>query len=148
MPKVVSDASTLVGALLNEDSVPERARLLARLGPRICLSQQVQDEIREVFGRPKFRKYLAPDRGAKILDVLTIGALRAYPTEAVHDCRDMKDDKYLELALAVAANVIVSSDEDLLCLHPWRGIDIVKPSALVARMGMTGPAFAAGEKAK
>jgi putative PIN family toxin of toxin-antitoxin system len=137
MLNVVFDASTLVGALLKEDSVPERALLLARSTAVICLSQEVEDEIREVFARPKFKKYLVPQRDEKILGVLTVGALRALPAERVCDCRDAKDNKYLELALAVDADVIVSSDDDLLCLHPWRGIDIVKPAEFVARMEIT-----------
>ena len=46
----------------------------------------------------------------------------------VRDCRDPKDDKYLELAIEAAASVIVSSDNDLLVLNPWRGIRILRPS--------------------
>jgi putative PIN family toxin of toxin-antitoxin system len=34
----------------------------------------------------------------------------------VTDCRDAKDNKYLELALAAGVGVIVSSDDDLLVL--------------------------------
>ena len=49
------------------------------------------------------------------------------PVERVTDCRDMKDNKYLELALAAGASIIVSSDHDLLILDPWRGIRIVRP---------------------
>jgi hypothetical protein len=41
MPSVVLDASTLVGALLKEGSVPERALLLARASATICLSLSV-----------------------------------------------------------------------------------------------------------
>jgi hypothetical protein len=36
MPNVVFDASSLVGALLKEESVPERALLLARAHAVIC----------------------------------------------------------------------------------------------------------------
>jgi predicted nucleic acid-binding protein len=46
----------------------------------------------------------------------------------VTDCRDPKDDKYLELALAAGAEIIVSSDDDLLVLHPWRGARILRPA--------------------
>jgi predicted nucleic acid-binding protein len=34
----------------------------------------------------------------------------------------------LELAAAAGAEIIVSSDEDLLVLDPWRGIRIVRPA--------------------
>ncbi|HEY3624349.1 MAG TPA: putative toxin-antitoxin system toxin component, PIN family [Roseiarcus sp.] len=50
----------------------------------------------------------------------------------VTDCRDPKDDKYLELALAAGAETIVSSDDDLLVLHPWCGVRILRPADYVA----------------
>jgi hypothetical protein len=40
MPNVVFDASSLVGALLKEESVPERALLLARAHAVICRVEQ------------------------------------------------------------------------------------------------------------
>jgi uncharacterized protein len=46
----------------------------------------------------------------------------------VTDCRDPDDNMYLELALAAQAATIVSGDHDLLVLHPWRGIRIVRPA--------------------
>ena len=49
------------------------------------------------------------------------------------DCRDPKDNKYLELALAAQAEFIVSSDNDLLILDPWRGIRIMTPAEYVSR---------------
>ena len=58
-------------------------------------------------------------------------------TERVTDCRDPKDNKYLELALAAKADVIVSSDKDLLVLHPWRDIPVLLPAAYLARSGVS-----------
>ena len=57
------------------------------------------------------------------------------PVERVVDCRDAKDNKYLELALAAGADIIVSSDEDLLVLHPWRGVRILRPVEYLAEAG-------------
>ena len=57
------------------------------------------------------------------------------PTERVADCRDAKDDKYLELALAARAAVIVSGDADLLVLHPWRGVRVLRPAEYLAEAG-------------
>jgi hypothetical protein len=34
----------------------------------------------------------------------------------------------LELALAAGAETIVSSDDDLLVLDPWRGVRILRPA--------------------
>jgi predicted nucleic acid-binding protein len=52
----------------------------------------------------------------------------------VHDFRDAKDNRYLELALAAGATAIVSGDEDLLVLAPWRGIAVMRPAAFVRDM--------------
>jgi len=59
--------------------------------------------------------------------VLSLGAAFD-PGVPVTDCHDAKDNKYLELALAAGASIIVSSDDDLLVLHPWRGVRILQPA--------------------
>lgn len=74
------------------------------------------------------RVTLLPARREQILDVLRSAAVWFEPTIAVTDCRDSKDNKYLELALAAGAETIVSSDEDLLVLHPWRRVHILRPA--------------------
>jgi uncharacterized protein len=48
--------------------------------------------------------------------------------ETVTACRDPKDDKFLELAVNASADIIVTGDEDLLVLHPFRGISILRPA--------------------
>lgn len=133
MPSIVVDASVLVGALLKAQSTPEQALLLARANGPICLSDAVEQEILTVFARPKFRKYITDERRERILDLIVTGAQRIIPTITVIDCRDPQDNKYLELALAAQATTIVSSDDDLICLHPWRGIEIVTPAEYVRR---------------
>jgi predicted nucleic acid-binding protein len=53
----------------------------------------------------------------------------------VRDCRDPKDDKYLKLALAAGAATIVSSDDDLLVLNPWRGVRVLTPADYLLAVG-------------
>ena len=48
-------------------------------------------------------------------------------TEEVAACRDAKDNKFLELAINGQADCIVSGDDDLLVLSPFREIPILKP---------------------
>jgi putative PIN family toxin of toxin-antitoxin system len=109
--------------------VPERALLKAEESDVIALSNAVDAEITEVLNRPKFARAISRDRREHILDVLRRGAVRFEPIFRVQDCRDAKDNKYLELALAAGAEIIVSGDEDLLVLDPWRGIRILRPTA-------------------
>jgi uncharacterized protein len=132
---IVFDASTIVGAALKADSVPERALLRAEAVDVFALSAAVEAEIAGVLDRPRFARALTPERRARILKVLRGEAAWFEPKVVVADCRDPKDNKYLELALAAGAGTIVSSDEDLLVLHPWRGVRILRPAAYLAAVG-------------
>lgn len=51
------------------------------------------------------------------------------------DCREAKDNTYLEPALAARADTIVSSDADLLVLHRWRGTSILRRAEYLAAVG-------------
>lgn len=129
---IVFDASTLVGAALREDSVPERALLRAEEADVFALSTPVETEIAEVLGRPKFARGIPPERRQRILEILRNTGVWFEPTVRIAECRDAKDNKYLELALAAGAETIVSSDDDLLVLHPWRGIRVLRPAEYLA----------------
>ena len=66
-------------------------------------------------------------------ELLAAAALWVEPREAVRDCRDPTDNRYLELALAAGASAILTGDEDLLVLHPWRGIPVLRPAEFLRR---------------
>jgi predicted nucleic acid-binding protein len=70
---------------------------------------------------------------AELLDQLVSGTLWTEPAVIVTGCRDAADNKYSELAIAAQARTIVSSDRDLLVLHPWHGIMILRPTEYLAR---------------
>lgn len=99
------------------------------------LSNAVYGEIAEVLARPKFARVLTEDRRREVLELLAAAARWVEPKEAVDDCRDAKDNRYLELALAAHASVIVSGDEDLLVLDPWRGVRILQPARFLKEIG-------------
>lgn len=129
---IIFDASTLIGAALKQDSVPERALLRAEQNDIFALSTTVEAELRAVLDRPKFSHIIRAERRDFILRTLRSNAVWFEPEQSVRDCRDPKDNKYLELALAASAHTIVSSDDDLLILHPWRGVHIMRPAAYLA----------------
>jgi hypothetical protein len=125
---IVFDASAVVSAALKADSVPERALLHAEEVDVFALSVSVAAEITEVLGRAKFAAAVPRRRRESLLKILRGAAIWFEPTERVTDCRDPKDNKYLELALAAGAETIVSGDDDLLVLHPWRSVRILRPT--------------------
>lgn len=134
---IVFDASSLVGAAIGADGVPRRAVHAARRRDRFALSTAVLDEVVEVLHRPRLARFINPALRDELLDLLVPGAAWFKPSERVADCRDAKDNKYLELALAASASTIVSSDADLLVLHPWRGVRILRPGEYLADPDVT-----------
>ena len=135
---IVFDASSIVGAALKENSTPERALLWARTHDVIALSPAVEEEIRSVLSRPKFAAAISAIRRTRILDLLFRSAVFVEPAIQVCDCRDAKDNKHLELALAAQAETIVSSDEDLTILNPWRGVQVLTPVDYLERSVSSG----------
>jgi len=113
--------------------VPHRALNWLLTHDTIALSPDVEDEYFDVLHRPKLARFLDPELRAEVLGLLLTFPRRFTPTVRVRDCRDAKDDKYLELALAAGATLIVSSDNDLLILSPWRGIPILRPAEYLAQ---------------
>ena len=106
--------------------------LAARARGTIALSLDVFLEVAGVLARPKFARYLTDNRQHEILETLTAAALWVVPVVKVEDCRDAKDNQYLELALAAGATAIVSGDADLLTLDPWRGVRVLRPAEFLA----------------
>jgi putative PIN family toxin of toxin-antitoxin system len=73
----------------------------------------------EVLHGPELARFLDRAQRDEVLGLVTAAAVWVEPAVAVTDCRDAKDN--LELALASGGTAIVSSDDDLLVLDPWRG---------------------------
>lgn len=128
------DADVVVSAALNANGISRRSLAAARLHGILAFSQAVFDEMAEVLSRPKFARILTEDRRREALELLAAAALWVDAAEKVEDCRDAKDNRYLELALAAQAAVIVSGDEDLLVLHPWRGVRVLRPAQFLAEL--------------
>ena len=89
-----------------------------------------------VLARPQFLKYAPSEALLAFVEAIRAeGRLFAISAEdatsAAPRCRDPKDDMFLTLAEVARAEVIVSSDKDLLVLHPWRGIPILTPAQFV-----------------
>lgn len=129
---IVFDASSLVSAAFRRGSVPDLAVRHAFRADRIAVSEPVMAEMLDVLYRPRLARFVDPELRAVLLGQLGRLGVVVAPTVPVIECRDAKDDKYLELALAARAGTIVSSDDDLLVPHPWRAVHILRPAAYLA----------------
>ena len=99
------------------------------------MSQALSEELDDVLSRPRFERYVTRQERAAFLRDLFRMAMSAPITEPVRACRDPKDDKILELAWNGNADYIVTGDDDLLVMNPFRGIAIVRPAEFLAVVG-------------
>ena len=93
-------------------------------------------EIIDVLGRNKFRtKYhIHPDDITALINLIRLRGDLVIPTQKVTACRDPKDDKFLEVALAGEADCLVSGDFDLLDMVTFENIPILRPAEFLARL--------------
>jgi len=126
------DTGVLVSALLLPLSVPRQAVDLAFAHGIVLVSAATTDELDEVLRRPKFNHYLTEKERLLFLSTFVRDAVVVDVTEKLTACRDPKDNKFLELAVAGDATCVVSGDRDLLVLSPFRGIPILTPQGFVS----------------
>lgn len=101
----------------------------------LLLSFPVLAELNEVLGRQHFRRYVHEDEVRRFLAAFAREAEWVEITTSITACRDPKDNKFLELAVDGHATHIVSGDDDLLALNPFRNISILRPVAILERVG-------------
>jgi uncharacterized protein len=118
--RVVFDTSALIPVCLHPDREPAQIFKAAALQCDIYASEETFGELITVLSRAKFDAWSPFERrmvwGRLLRDVLVF----VTPERRIGDCRDPKDNKFLEVAVAASAEVIVSSDEHLLQMHPYR----------------------------
>ena len=131
--RVVFDTNVLVSAFIFPGGTPEAAY-------RLVLERRIEP----VTTRPllvELARVLASKFGwddqrveEAVAQVVRL-AVVVETTEKVQEiAADPSADRVLEAASAGQADVIVSGDRHLLGLERWRGIEIVRPAKLVAKL--------------
>ena len=127
-PRVVFDTNALISALILPNSISAKALRSAVERFEVIVSKATWQEFEQKMQKTSLERYFpsTQNRDAAIHTlnrIVTHIAVRSVVT----DCRDPKDNPFLELALDGTAETIVSGDSDLLVLNPWRGIRIQSP---------------------
>ena len=133
--RAVLDTNVAISAALLPQSTPRQAfdQVLEQGASLISIATLA--ELNEVLRRSRFNRYLREEERLEFLSTLVRESELVEVTAAVSVCRDPrdpKDDKLLELAVSGAATHIITGDDDLLVLHPFRGIAIPSPHDFVA----------------
>ncbi|WP_339397073.1 putative toxin-antitoxin system toxin component, PIN family [Synechococcus sp. C9] len=123
--RCVFDTNVLISALLLENSKPAQAFRYALANGEVLLSLDLLEELDEVLGRKRLNRYLTTEEREEFLEASIERAVLVEITEKVQECRDPKDD--LELGLNGQAQSIISGDQDLLVLHPFREVVVISP---------------------
>lgn len=123
----VLDANVIVSAVLLPRSLTRKAFDKALREGEVVVSEAVVNELDDMLRRPRLNKYIYEEERIRFLMMLLRESRLVRVNRTVTDCRDPKDNKYLELALDSGASCILSGDKDLLVLHPYHGIPILTP---------------------
>ncbi len=135
--RAVFDTSTLISAVLRPSSIPRQAFMSALGRYTLFVSPATLDELEGVLLRPKFDAYASPTERAAFFARYRLETTLLIPDARSDEmangaCRDPKDCKFLALAVACNAGVLVSSDDDLLTLKHWHGTQIVSPAVFLS----------------
>ncbi|MFQ5953732.1 MAG: putative toxin-antitoxin system toxin component, PIN family [Kiloniellales bacterium] len=131
--RVVLDTNVLVSRLLLPGSIPGRAVRRAADEAQLLVSEATLEELVDVLAKPKFDPYVTIEERQGFVRLLGRIAEMVPINYTVQECRDPRDDKFLEVAVNGEADLIVTGDDDLLALDPFRGIRIRTPAAYLAR---------------
>jgi uncharacterized protein len=129
----VVDSNVFVSAIILPRSVPRQAVDLALDQGVLLFSEATMSELADVLFRQKLDRYVSREGRKDFLRELASGAELVPIIQLVRECRDSRDDKFLEVALNGRADVIVTGDAHLLGMHPWRGIAILSPTDYLKR---------------
>jgi len=135
--RVVVDTGILVSALIRTSGTIGDVLHALRDGRFTPIySTPMMLEVTEVLSRPKIQEkyHVQPDDITALINLVRLRGELVIPKKTITACRDPKDNKFLEAALAGNADAIVTGDDDLLVLNTFEGIDILRPAELIAKL--------------
>lgn len=134
--RVVLDANQFVSAVLVPVGRPAQILKAWRQGQLdVLISPPMLAEVRRVLLYPSLQARHGWDKAQvdAFLDRVRAAGIPIPGTTVVTEVfDDPSDDKYLACALEGNAQYIVTGDDHLLRLDPWRGIRIVRPAVFLA----------------
>jgi putative PIN family toxin of toxin-antitoxin system len=133
---VVIDTNVLISAAFSTVSPPARVVRHCLSHHRLLFSAATFEELQTRLWRPKFDRYLGLEERRQLLhDFHAVGFRIEIPpaVAARRFSRDADDDKFLHLALAGEARLLVSGDRDLLDLGTTDSVEILSPAQIWMR---------------
>ena len=122
----VIDTNNLISASLIPTSTSRKALEKTMTLGKIAIAPNTLDELLDVIFRKKLDKYFSDNNERLVIvNILEANAVFFSPEISIDECKDKKDNKFLELAIAAQASCIITGDNDLLVVHSFRNIPIL-----------------------
>lgn len=123
--RIVLDTNIFISGLLLSASKAQQVFDQVTESQILLMSDSTFVEIYQTFIRSKFDKYVSLEKRLNFIGSLRQKAEIVNVTETITICRDAKDNKFLELAVSGKADLIITGDQDLLVLNPFKNIEII-----------------------
>lgn len=130
-PRVILDTNLLISRALTPRSVTASAVRMIVDHCHLLVSQATMDEFAAVLNRVQSKGFVTQNEALALIHAYKELVEWVPILERVAECRDPKDDKFLELAVNGKAEYIITGDHDLLVLHPFRGTKILSPKDFI-----------------
>jgi hypothetical protein len=78
----------------------------------VLFSSYTFAELEKILSRNKFNQYISHEKRKQFLTRFILNSTPVEIDETISECRDPKDNKFLELAVCGKADFIISGDKD------------------------------------
>ena len=113
---IVVDTNIFISAALNPSGTVSQALTKAIQEFTIVHSDETYQELADRLYKPKFDKYISKQRRAEFLSLIHSRSQFIKPISQIRICRDLDDNKFLDLLIDSSAEFLLTGDKDLLIL--------------------------------
>lgn len=131
---VVLDVNVLVSAVIFPGICRGVVGALGEGKFTMALSPPLLEEFLRALEKPRLKRLITPVVFEEIIALIHEKAFVVEPQMKIKACRDPDDDAVIECAFAAKANIIVTGDQDLLTMNPFRKISILSPRTFATRL--------------
>ncbi len=122
--KILIDTNIWISVFINNDFQYFVKKILEN-DVRIISSARQIEEISKVLAKPKLTDFIDRNLISEFLMLFLKSVEIVESNVTINACRDAKDNFILEAAVSGKADFILTEDQDLLVLHPFKEIKIL-----------------------
>ena len=138
-PQVVFDTSSIVIPILRPDSANAWVRESWERNRTIPIAtHETISELLTVLQQPRFSISSEQAKALTSRYASHCRILTPMPKPSAPRCRDLDDQKFIDLAYRAHADYLVSIDPDLLALEDISKVPIIRPTELYTRLSQAG----------